>query len=218
MSRPDASMSIATKPPAAPTTQSGAMNERRCIVTREALPKSAMIRFVLDPEGTVTPDVKAKLPGRGLWVKADRQTLTRAIERNLFAKAAKAKATVPGDLLPRVRSLLEQEVVDLLGLAKRSGQVAAGFEKAQAALAAGSVRLLLEAKEAAPDGAMKLARLAGPGVDICAPLDAARLAAALGRDHAVHVAVKNSGLAERLAQAIGRLDGLAAPDDKTTKH
>jgi predicted RNA-binding protein YlxR (DUF448 family) len=198
--------------------QALARSQRRCIATREILPKEAMIRFVVDAEGVVTPDLKARLPGRGLWVKAERAALKNAIERNMFAKAAKSMTIVPGDLFDRVMALAEREVFELMGLAKRSGQLVAGFEKVQGALRQGNVRLLIEAKEAAADGSMKLARLAGPGVDICAPLEAARLAAALGRDRAVHAAVMNSGLAERLAQAITRLDGLAAPDQNQTTH
>ena len=65
---------------------------RRCIVTRQALEKPAMIRFVLDPDGRVVPDLKEKLPGRGLWVTADRAILAQAAAKNAFAKAAKQSA------------------------------------------------------------------------------------------------------------------------------
>ncbi len=191
---------------------------RRCIVTRALAEKNAMIRFVLDPSGVVTPDLKARLPGRGLWVMADREVLQKAVERNAFAKAAKTMAMVPADLGDRVRDLAEREVIELIGLAKRAGQLVAGFEKVRAVLRRGKVRLLLAASDAAEDGRGKLARLAEPGVDIRAPLNAAALASALGREHAVHVAVTASGLAERLAVAIARLEGLAARERQRITH
>lgn len=192
-----------------------APNLRRCIVTRQALEKAAMIRFVLDPEGQVVPDLKGKLPGRGLWVTADRAVLAEAAKRNAFAKAARQSAKVPADLVERVAELARREVAELIGLARKSGQLRAGFEKVQIALEAGKVRVLIAASDGAEDGRGKLARLAsrtgaGSGVEIVAPLTAAELAQALGREHAVHAAVAPSGIADRIIAACRRLSGLQA--------
>jgi predicted RNA-binding protein YlxR (DUF448 family) len=189
---------------------------RRCIVTRQALEKPAMIRFVLDPEDRVVPDLKEKLPGRGLWVTADREVLAQAAAKNAFAKAARQSAKVPADLVERVAELAKREVAELIGLARKSGQLRAGFEKVQIALQNGRVRVLVAASDGAEDGRSKLARLAagvasvrgGSGVEIVAPLTAAELAQALGRDHAVHAAIAESGIAERIIIACRRLNGL----------
>jgi predicted RNA-binding protein YlxR (DUF448 family) len=44
--------------------------ERTCIVTRaKGLPED-MIRFVVGPGAIVVPDIRRKLPGRGVWVTA----------------------------------------------------------------------------------------------------------------------------------------------------
>ena len=43
---------------------------RRCAVMRVQRPKDDLIRFVLGPDGTVVPDLKEKLPGRGVCVVA----------------------------------------------------------------------------------------------------------------------------------------------------
>jgi predicted RNA-binding protein YlxR (DUF448 family) len=185
---------------------------RRCIVTRQALEKAAMIRFVVDPEGHVTPDLKERLPGRGLWVTADRAILDQAIARHAFSKAAKRSVRVAPDLADRVAALARREVAELLGLARKSGQLVTGFEKVEAALRAngtkGKVRVLVAASDGAEDGRGKLARLAGSGVEICAPLTAAELAQALGREHAVHAAIKAGGIAEKMIIASRRLVGL----------
>ncbi len=204
---------------------------RRCIVTRQALEKPAMIRFVLDPEDRVVPDLKEKLPGRGLWVTADRAILAEAVKKNAFAKAARQSAKVPADLVDKVAELTRREAAELIGLARKSGQLRAGFEKVQAALKAGRVRVLIAASDAAEDGKGKLARLAAglatglptglvgrSGVEICAPLTAAELAQALGREHAVHAAIAESGIAERIIVACRRLRALQAPDNETESN
>ena len=196
-------------------TESGAEGEalasptlRRCIVTRQALEKPAMIRFVIDPDGRVTPDLKERLPGRGLWVTASRDALDQAVTRNAFSKAAKQSVKVDRDLADRVVALAKREVAELLGLARKSGQLVAGFEKVDAALRADKVRVLVAASDGAVDGRGKLARIAGSGVEICAPLTAAELAQALGREHAVHAAIKAGGIAEKTIIASRRFVAL----------
>ena len=52
--------------------------ERRCIVTGEVQPKAGLIRFVAGPDGQVVPDLAEKLPGRGIWVTADRAAIAKA--------------------------------------------------------------------------------------------------------------------------------------------
>ena len=181
---------------------------RRCIVTRQPLEKPAMIRFVIDPDGRVTPDLKERLPGRGLWVTATREALDQAVVRHAFSKAAKQSVKVAPDLADRVVELAKREVAELLGLARKSGQLVAGFEKVDAALRAGRVRVLVAASDGAEDGRGKLARIAGSGVEVCAPLTAAELAQALGREHAVHAAIKSGGIAEKTIIASRRFTAL----------
>jgi len=190
---------------------------RRCIVTRQALEKPAMIRFVVDPEGRVTPDLKERLPGRGLWVTATRAILDQAVVKHAFSKAAKQSVKVGPDLAERVTDLAKREVAELLGLARKSGQLVAGFEKVEAALRADKVRVLVAASDGAEDGRGKLARIAGSGVEICAPLTAAELAQALGREHAVHAAIKAGGIAEKTIIASRRYAALAQGPEKDAR-
>jgi ribosomal protein L7Ae-like RNA K-turn-binding protein len=145
------------------------------------------------------------------------------VKRNAFAKAARQSAKVPVDLVERVAALARREVAELIGLARKSGQLRAGFEKVQAALQGGRVRVLIAASDAAEDGKGKLARLASgvptrSGVEMVAPLTAAELAQALGREHAVHAAIAESGIAERIIIACRRLRGLQGADEKTESN
>jgi uncharacterized protein len=180
---------------------------RRCLVTREVLPKTDLIRFVVGPDAMLVPDVAGRLPGRGLWVKAQGEVLAAAVAKRLFAKAAKQQVEVPADLIERTGALLAQRCLDLLGLARGAGQAVAGFEKVRDWLATGRAGLLLAAADGAADGRRKLAQLA-QGIPVLTLFSSVELSAALGRDNVVHAALAKGGLAERMKVEAGRLAGL----------
>jgi predicted RNA-binding protein YlxR (DUF448 family) len=183
---------------------------RRCLVTGAVRPKEEMVRFVVGPDGRLVPDVEERLPGRGLWLSAGRDMVNTAAAKGLFAKAARRAVDVPPDLADRVEALLARRCLDLLGLARRAGEAAGGFEKARAWLAAGTVGVVVTAADGAADGRRKL--LAGaPEVPVVALFGAADLAAATGRDHVVHVAVREGRIAERLRREAARLAGFRRP-------
>jgi len=179
---------------------------RRCIVTREVRPPGQLLRFVLDPEGQVQPDLDACLPGRGMWLSADRNVLDKAVAKNLFARAARMPARVAPDLVEQVERLLARRVLATLGLARRAGQVALGFEQVRPWLRSRAAAVLVAARDGATDGRRKLRRLA-PDLPLIVAFSSAELGAALGRESVVHVAVAPGGLAQRLLQDVERLAG-----------
>jgi len=181
---------------------------RRCIVTGESQDSQRLIRFVVGPEDRLVPDVASKLPGRGIWVGAKRELIRRAVEKRAFARAARRSVTVDPDLPAQVERLVERQCLDLVGLARRAGSVAAGFDKVEAMLRKGPVGALIAASDGAEDGRAKLRRLA-PDAPVVATLSAAALAEALGREGVVvHAAIAPGKLAERLVAASERLAGL----------
>jgi hypothetical protein len=184
---------------------------RRCLVTRAVRPKEAMIRFVLGPGGEVVPDLGARLPGRGMWLSAKAAVLEEARVKRLFSRAARAEARVPEGLAAAVTAGLERRIADTLGLARRAGQAVCGFVKAREWVAGGRAGLVVAARDGAADGRRKL--LAGSAVRVVAPLDAAALAAAFGREHVVHVALAPGRLAEAVAAEAARLAGMRGEDD-----
>ena len=195
--------------------------ERRCIVTGEILPDDALVRFVADPDGNIVPDVAAKLPGRGLWVKAERASLEIALKKNAFTRAAGAAVSASSDLADRTERLLVQRMLSDLGLAFRAGQVVMGFDNVVRALGAKAPpRALLQAKDASADGHRKIlsaarARNTDPTVLNC--FNSHELSLALGRENVVHAAIKSGRLAERLIVDAGRLSGLRrVPHERTT--
>jgi hypothetical protein len=180
---------------------------RRCIVTRDVLPKDALVRFVIGPSGEVVPDVQGRLPGRGLWVRSEQAVLSTAVAKNHFAKAARRAVDVPSDLVERTVSLLRQRCLDHLGLARRAGQVVCGFEKVRDSLQHGRVGLLVAARDGAADGRAKL-RAATGDLPMLTLFTATELSAALGRENVVHAALAPGRLAERLRADAARLAGL----------
>lgn len=181
--------------------------DRRCLVTRAVKPKGSLIRFVVDPDGVVTPDLEGRLPGRGMWVSARGQALQKAVDKKMFGRAARRTVTVPDGLVDRIEAMLARRCVELLALARRAGLAVGGFEKVRARLRAGNGGLLLAASDGAEDGRGKLRALA-PDLPIVAALDAAQIGAAFGRDHLVHALLSRSALTERLRIEMVRLEGV----------
>jgi uncharacterized protein len=182
--------------------------ERRCIVEGEVKPVSQMIRFAVSPEGDIVPDLDATLPGRGLWVSSQRLVVDEAVKKGRFSRAAKARVRADAGLADLVESRLRAKCLDLLGLARRSGELTAGFEKVKAMLAANSAVVLLAAADGAVDGRDKLSRLA-TGLPIVTLFDVAELSLALGRENVVHAALSSGGLAERFLKETVRLTGFS---------
>lgn len=182
---------------------------RRCLVTGAVRPKTELLRFVVDPQGQIVPDIAGKLPGRGLWLTAQRAIVAEASSKRVFARAAKAPVVVAEGLEDRVAALLTQRCIDILGLARRSGLAVAGFVRVREAVTAGRAVLLVEATDAAADGQGKLAALA-PSLPRVACLDARELGVAFGREHAVHVALGKGRLADLFIVEARRLQGFRA--------
>jgi hypothetical protein len=182
---------------------------RRCIVTGEVRPKTELIRFVVDPEGRIVPDVTARLPGRGLWLAARRDIVAKAVAKRLFARAARASVAVDEGLADRIEALLAAQCCSLLGLARGAGQALTGFVKVRALVAAGEAAVLVEAADGGVDARGKLEAL-GPGLPVVDRLSCAELSAALGREHVVHAALVPGRLAQSFLAAAARLGGFRA--------
>lgn len=179
---------------------------RRCIVTRESRPTDALLRFVVAPDGAIVPDLAGTLPGRGIWVSADRASVEAAVAGNLFARAARQRVMVDGGLADHVEAQLLRRCLDLIGLARRGGAAVAGFEKVRAFLSKQRPGLLLAASDGAAEGREKIERLAR-GVPVVSVLTRGELGRAFGREQAVHAVVASGKLADQLKVASRRLSG-----------
>jgi predicted RNA-binding protein YlxR (DUF448 family) len=175
-------------------------------VTRAVLPREVMLRFVLGPAGDLVFDAAATLPGRGMWLSASGDVVELAIKRGVFSRAAKTRVQVPADLRALVADRLAARCADLLGLARRSGAAIAGFEKAREWLLAGRAAVILQAGDGSAEERARF--LGGREVPVVTALDAASLGKVFGREHAVHVALKDGRLARMIEVEAARLAGV----------
>ncbi|MHA7887219.1 MULTISPECIES: RNA-binding protein [Roseicyclus] len=188
--------------------------ERRCIATGEVQPKHGLIRFVVGPEGQVVPDLSEKLPGRGIWVAADRAALELAVKKKLFARAAKQPVTVPPDLVALVEAGLARKLTDLIALSRKAGEAVAGFEKVKDWLATRQVKVLLQASDGSERGKSKL--WTPTGARYFSVLTARELGLAFGRQSVIHGALAAGGLAPRVVEGAAKLQGLRKADGGAT--
>ena len=170
--------------------------ERLCVVTREVKPTGEMIRFVVGPDRAVVPDLKRKLPGRGVWVTATRDCLAKAAKRNVFAHAFGSDAKVAADLPDVVEGLLERALLDALAIARKAGEVVTGHAKVDAAAEKGTVVAYLQALDAGPEGvrqimaAIRRGHVAdGANVVVIRAFTSAQLDLALARPNVIHAAL-----------------------------
>jgi predicted RNA-binding protein YlxR (DUF448 family) len=168
--------------------------ERYCVVARTVRPVENLIRFVVGPDGQAVPDLKRKLPGRGVWVTATKEALDAAIKGRAFARGFKRDVRVSAELVGRTERLLEKATLDALAMANKAGLVAVGFTRVESAVAHDRVIALLHAAEAGPDGVNKLeaarrrSQHAGSAA-VIASLSSSQLDLALARPNVVHAAL-----------------------------
>jgi predicted RNA-binding protein YlxR (DUF448 family) len=195
--------------------------ERLCVATRTVRPVSELIRFVIGPDGEPVPDLKRKLPGRGIWVTATNDSLGEAIKRKAFSRGFKREIRLPPDLVARTDQLLARAVVDAIAIAGKAGLVAVGFAKTAAALERKEVAALLHAAEAAPDGIRKLDALLRRLFSAGAPaviglLTSAQLDLALNRPNVVHAALLAGPASETVLARCRRLERFRTGDPPHT--
>ena len=186
--------------------------ERRCIASGASGDKAAMIRFVVGPGDMIVPDLLEKLPGRGIWVSAQRAAIDLAARKNLFSRAAKRSVKVPDDLSAQVVDGLQKRLIGLISLARKAGEAVAGLEKVKAALDSGQASMLIQASDGS---AREKSRLRPPGGDetYFDGLSADQLGLAFARDRVIHAALIGGGLGGRVRYESARLTGLQDNSD-----
>ena len=177
---------------------------RTCIVTGAEDAPERMIRFVVGPQGDAVPDLGRRLPGRGLWVKAERSAVEQAVARKAFSRAARRPVVAEAELADRVERLLLERALQDLSRANRAGRAVAGFVRVEQMIGRRQAGLLVVAEEADGDG---LAKFEATGLPLVRLGDATSLGGVFGREQAVYVAVAHD---DRSGQFIQRIAGGAA--------
>lgn len=208
-----------------PRKKSG--TERLCAVTRQVRPIAELIRFVVGPDGAVVPDLKRKLPGRGLWITNSSAVVAEAAKRGVFSRGFKRQVQVPPALADDTAALLARAVTDALAMAAKAGEVVSGFTKVERSLTEGSAVALIHASDAAPDGVRKLDAIARrttetAGINdlrghlpIIEDLTSDELDLALGRSNVIHAALLAGAAAKTVLLRSDALARFRNDSDKT---
>jgi len=192
---------------------------RMCIVTHDVRPVDELVRFVIAPDGTVVPDLKHRLPGRGVWVTATADAVDAAERRKLFARGFNEPVQVTPGLAERTEERIVAGLIGALGMARKAGAVVTGFSKVDAAIASGAAIAIIHAREASEDGVRKLestARQSGRArLAAIRLLTSDQLDLALGGAHVIHAALLAGRPSEAVlehASALARFRGTGATD------
>jgi uncharacterized protein len=171
-------------------------SERTCIVTGEKGSPETMIHFALSPAGEVAPDLRRKLPGRGVWTKMSRAAVEEAIKKQAFSRGFKTKAVAPADLGQKLDLLIEQDVLQFLSIVNKAGLVVTGAAKVETAIRGGDILALIHARDGSSDGTAKLekvvrARFGADSAQIARInlFSSSQLDLALGRTNVIHAAL-----------------------------
>ena len=189
-----------------PSSKGDCSRQRRCFVSYEKHPMEKLVRFVVSPDNKVVPDIEQCLPGRGLWLKASRDIVERACNKQLFKKNVQANVEVDENLVEVVEELLAQHCLNLIGLARRAGEAVAGFEKMKNFLSVRETCAVFCACDGALDSRKRMINLAGavPIVDVFSSMELGKI---FNRKRTVYVAVVKKQLGKRLLVESTRLAG-----------
>lgn len=181
-------------------------SRKRCIVTRKLSSTETLLRFVVGPEKTLVPDPGGRLPGPGLWIEARRDIVEMACDTRAFERAAKQKVRVSSGLANKVEELLLRRCIDLIRLARRTGNAVSGFEKTRGSIISGKAVLALIAVDGSKQSRNKLlsGQLNFPVIDMFFRRE---LGCVFDRDNVVFVALSNLGLAMKLQIETFKLAG-----------
>ena len=191
--------------------------ERQCAMSRMRRPIDELLRFAVDPDGRAVPDLKARLPGRGVWLTCARDVVEKAASGGVFAKAFRQPVKPAAALGDLVDSLLERDALQRLSLANKAGLVVCGFDKVVKVLRSDGKAILIHAADASADGNMKLDRLAKnvanenqPALEVSCNFNVEQMSLALGRPNVVHAALKQGMARDRFLAAVARLERFRA--------
>jgi len=181
--------------------------ERTCVGCRTAMPQEALLRLVRAPDGAVLPDPQRRLPGRGVYLCYRRACLEQAQRRGQFERGFK-QPVLPVDvdaLQAQLLRLLEDQLLGLVPLARKAGQVLAGTGPLLERLGHEPFALVILARDISSGRGAKLHHKAQAcGVETIAYLTKERLGQLVGKSESSALGIKPGGLASGFKQAFER--------------
>lgn len=198
-----------------------------CVVSKERVPEGRLFRLALGPEGEPYVDLKNRSGGRGVYVKAG--SLAEALTPKALGKTFRGRAKVLGNpeveaVLQATRRALDQQLLELCGLARRAAKLRMGVDAVVEALAeiGGPVAVVL-AEDLSPRSLERveeaLAKRAGRATKILLGTQS-ELGRAVGREKLGVLLVSDEAFRSRMECEAERRSGLhiASLDDARKSH
>lgn len=176
--------------------------QRTCVACRQAKSQDQLVRYVVAPDGALTVDYRHRLPGRGAYTCISLDCLRTATEKKQFQRSFRGRCEQVDfeALAEQLKSAIEQKIVNLLGIGRKSGQVTSGTNAIMLALRHNDdVALVIVTEDISPAIAEKLQGLAArQKVDCSQLLGKDLLGQILGKGERSAVAVKKGALADAI--------------------
>lgn len=181
-----------------------------CNVTGREIPASRMLRLVVAPDKHVVVDLKQTLPATAYWVITNREALA-SLKPKILQEHPDSQW--PVELEERIEILLKKQLIETIHLARRTGAVIGGFEKARVALEKGTIAVLLQAQDASVDGKRKLSNLAGhyKNVVLSEVLTRTEMESITNKENQTHIVIKKGGLADKIGAIIWQMEAYRMP-------
>lgn len=78
---------------------------RSCVITKERLPKSELVRIVRTPEGSVVVDLTGKVNGHGAYLKKDLEVFEKAKKGNVLGHYLETE--IPESIFEELKELVK---------------------------------------------------------------------------------------------------------------
>ena len=183
---------------------------RKCLVTGTTLEKKDLIRFVVDPEDNLIADINQNLPGKGYWVKADRDTILKAINKKILCKAMKKEVNIEKNVLDRIEIQITKQIINQISLCRKAGAAIFGFDKIKASIKSNNIGLIIQALDGSDREKKRLLNQSITKIiDDC--LTGSDLGKAFGREKVIHCAILRSDFVENIFFHSNRLNNLKNP-------
>ncbi len=110
--------------------------ERTCIGCRQSKPQSQLVRYVVAPDQSLLVDYRHRLPGRGAYTCINSDCIEKAIVRKQFQRCFRnmiSELSVE-QMCTELRKAITQRIKNLVGMARKSGQLTSGSNAVISAL------------------------------------------------------------------------------------
>lgn len=182
--------------------------QRTCIACRQIKNKKELVRYVLSPDNNVLVDYRQHLPGRGGYTCFDRSCIEAVVKRRGFQLCFKKQqlSVDSTQLIDQLLAAVDQKILSLLGMARKSGQLLSGSNAIIEALRkTKSIDLVVIATDISEAIGQKIRTLAERSDIHCVQLcDKQQLGQMLGKEERSVIAVQAGSLASALLNELHR--------------